>query len=64
MTSGRGTQPSPIILPDSLDSVTLGITLHACLPKSTLDSHHIVFPCHEGTLPLIQSPIPYKELLP
>jgi hypothetical protein len=63
MTGGRGTQPSPIVLLDSLNPVMLGVTLHVSLPKSMLGSHHIIFPCHEGTLPLVQSPLLYMELL-
>jgi hypothetical protein len=55
MTDGRGTQPSPIVLLNNLDLVTLGFAFHARPPRSTHNNHHIVFPCHEGTLRLIQS---------
>jgi hypothetical protein len=63
-TGGRGTPPNPIVLLNSLDLVALVVALHACPLESMLDRHHIVFPCHKGALPLIQSRLSYKELLP
>jgi hypothetical protein len=61
-TGHKSVYPSPIVLPNSLGLVTLGIAFHARPSQCTLRSRQTIFPYHDGTFPAIQPPLPAKEL--